>query len=347
MKSIIKRIFGKIHRTIDPFLVRISYRSHFLSTLYYSFFSSKFRREHHAVLNGRVKHLDESIGNKSNLYTLIRNTHRIEKGLLMKPRREIFAVDFVAETMDNFETLYGRFDCAPGTQMKWTYDVLTEYFAVTGTHVVIDKQRERFYKVINSRSCSNSPSIPYKRLEENRPNISYESFYQLTKYRRSVRWFQDRNVPHDLVDQAILAANQSPSACNRQPFSFRIVDDPSLLPVVANIPGGVKGYAHNIPMFVVVVGNLDAYFDERDRHVIYVDGSLASMTFMLALETLGLSSCAINWPDVENFERQMESALKLNKWQRPIMCMAVGYPDPEGLVAFSEKRDLEDIRKYN
>lgn len=347
MKSLIKRIFGKIYRLIDPFLVRISYRNRFLSSFYYSFFSSKFRREHYAVLNGRVKHLQESLNNKSNRYTLTRNTHRLEKGLLMKPRRDVFAVDFIAETMDNFETLYRKSECTIGTQMKWSYDVLTEYFAVTGKHPVIDAERERFYKIIEERSHSMAPSIPYKRIEQNRSDINFDSFYQLTKYRRSVRWFQERNVPHDLVDKAVLAANQSPSACNRQPFSFRIVDDPSLLPIVANIPGGVRGYAHNIPMFVVVVGNLDAYFDERDRHVIYVDASLASMTFMLALETLGLSSCAINWPDVENFERQMEQALKLEKWQRPIMCMAVGFPDPEGLVAFSEKRSLDDVRQYN
>lgn len=150
-----------------------------------------------------------------------------------------------------------------------------------------------------------------------------------------------------LLDKAVLAANQSPSACNRQPFEFRIIDDPVLLSEVANIPMGIRGYQKGIPVLVVVVGNLDAYFDERDRHVIYIDGSLANMTFMLALETLGLASCAINWPDIEKLEKRMERALKLPKHQRPIMCMAVGYPDPEGMVAFSEKQDIELIRKYN
>jgi len=71
------------------------------------------------------------------------------------------------------------------------------------------------------------------------------------------------------------------------------------------------------------------------------------MTFMLALETLGLSSCPINWPDIEALEKRMEKALGLEGHQRPIMCMAVGYPDPEGMVAFSEKRNIDEIRKYN
>ena len=71
------------------------------------------------------------------------------------------------------------------------------------------------------------------------------------------------------------------------------------------------------------------------------------MSFMLALETLGLSSCAINWPDIEAREKKMETFLKLEKYQRPLMLMGIGYPDPKGMVAFSAKRPIEEIRKYN
>ncbi len=43
----------------------------------------------------------------------------------------------------------------------------------------------------------------------------------------------------------------------------------------------------------------------------------------------------------------MSKLLNLKAYQRSIMCMGVGFPDPEGLVAFSEKRSLENLRKYN
>lgn len=311
-------------------------------------FSKQFRREKYSVLNGKVKHLNENNRQKASLYTLIRNTHRLEKGLLMKPRRDIFGVNFIKETLDNFESLYGTDSCSKSDQLKWSSDVLFEYFQITGSHPVIDSQRIRFHRFIDDNKISIlSKSIPYHRNNENKPEITFDDFFKLVKFRRSVRWFLDRRVPRQLVDKAILAANQSPSACNRQPFEFRVIDDPKLLEEVVNIPMGIKGYEHNIPMMVVTVGNLDAYFDERDRHVIYVDASLANMTFMLALETLDLSSCPINWPDIEELEKKMEKALKLEKHQRPIMCMAVGYPNPEGMVAFSEKRSIENIRKYN
>lgn len=33
--------------------------------------------------------------------------------------------------------------------------------------------------------------------------------------------------------------------------------------------------------------------------------------------------------------------------KRPIMCLAIGYPDPEGMVANSTKKSLSQLRRYN
>lgn len=349
MFKFVKKLFSWMNRKKGEVLPKYFIKFRFLSSIYYFFISSKFLREHHAVLSGKVKHLKESKSGNKNIYTLIRNTHRIEKGLLMRPRRPVFALDYIDETTNAFCKLWNADLVKSDKQYKWFYDVLNEYFTVSGDHPKIKRNFEKFKNTLSGKSI-NSPSpnsIPYYRQLNERPNISFEDFYQLTKFRRSVRWFLDKKVPRELIDKAVLAAIQSPSACNRQPFQYIIVDDDELLKIVVNLPGGVAGYSDSIPVFIAVVGNLDAYFDERDRHVIYIDASLANMTFMLALETLGLSSCAINWPDVEDREKKMAKALNLEKHQRVIMCMAVGFPDPDGKVAFSEKRSLDYIRTYN
>lgn len=349
MKKILIRVYQISIVIKNTILPRYFVFSPFSSSLYYLLFSNKFKREQQSVLKGKLKHLKQLKKDKSNIFTLIRNVHRIEKGLLMIPRRDVFAVDFISETMDAFILNWSLEKQKQDLQYKWFFDVLNEYFSVTGDHIVLNKERKRFNDFISSANQIEdaNKSIPYKRKNIDKPNISYVDFYNLTKFRRSVRWFEPKKVPHELVDMAILAANQSPSACNRQPFEFKIIDDTEMLKEVANLPMGVKGYVDGIPMMIVIVGNLDAYFDERDRHIIYIDGSLASMTFMLALETLGLSSCVINWPDIEPLEKKMEKVLKLEKHQRPIMCMAVGYPDSNGKVAFSEKKHLDIIRKFN
>src|SRR5699024_7446678 len=133
-------------------------------------------------------------------------------------------------------------------------------------------------------------------------------------------------------------ARQSPSACNRQPFEYRVYDDPDLVREVSSIPFGAAGYSHNIPSIVVVVGRLDHFFSARDRHVIYIDASLSAMAFMFAVETLGLASSVINWPDFEPLEHKMAKVIGLEPHERVIMLMAVGHPRSDGGVPYSAKK---------
>ena len=111
----------------------------------------------------------------------------------------------------------------------------------------------------------------------------------------------------------------------------------------ASLAMGTVGFAENIPALAVVVGDLSCYQEYRDRHLIYIDASLAAMQFMLALETLGLSTCPINWPDIEVREQKMQKLLNLPAFQRPVMLIAIGYADPEALIAYSQKKDVEQL----
>lgn len=347
IKQTLKKVYRAYRSFIDFSIPKAFYKSRFLSNLYYLFLSSAFGREHQSVLAGKVKHIRES--KNENYYLLVRNTHRIEKGLLMRPVRPVFAKDYLKETIDSLGGVWKNDSYLSTPQRKWFFDVLTKYFLTVQEDAFIAEQKMRFISITSEmvESDTECTQVPYIRAEKDNSIITFDEFYKLTKQRRSVRWFLNKPVPRDLIDKAILAANQSPSACNRQPFEFRVFDDPEMVKQVVDLPMGTKGYGHSIPVMIVVVGNLDAYFDERDRHIIYIDGSLASMSLMLALETLGLSSCAINWPDIEVREKKMETFLGLETHQRPMMCIGLGYPDPEGLVARSEKRSINQIRKYN
>jgi nitroreductase len=371
-RSLIRRSIGGVWRRtgllwrwfverLDGWCLKCASKSGFLASLYYAFWSSKLRREHLAVVRGKLRFRQDvarPIAGTSSV--LRRSVHRLEKGLTMRPRRAIFGLDYIETAFG----VYERVVTTPGIlaeyskdELRWAHDVFSDYFAVTGSHAKIDALRERFQSLAKpdlqgttqgppGRGCSQGRLIPYRRDLQTLP-VAYEQLLALAMRRRSVRWFLGRAVPREEVDKAVSVATQSPSACNRQPFQFRIFDEPAMVRKVAGIPFGTAGYDHNIPVIVVVVGQLRFYSEERDRHLIYVDGSLASMSFVLALETLGLSSCCINWADIEDRERKMAETLKLDADERPIMLIAVGYPDPEGLVAYSQKKPVSLLRRYN
>jgi nitroreductase len=357
--------------------MRIASRSPFLATLYYALSSRAFWREHRAVLHGRLRHEEDNLSEAQSRYRLRRNVHRLEKGLIMQPRRATFATRYIEDTVLALAARVGGDGAACGDaplgangngtgaevawlagvpdddpdEVRWASGVLQAYFEAASGHPSIDRARERFLALpLQPRAEGQGEGLrvaPFRRDLSQAPPVAYDDLLRLAERRRSVRWFQPRPVPRELIDRAVRVAAESPSACNRQPFEFRIFDDPELALKVASLPAGTHGFEHNFPVVVAVVGRLRAYFDERDRHVIYIDGGLAAMSFVLALETLGLSSCCINWPDVERRERGMARLLGLEPDERVIMLIALGWPDPQALVPASGKKSLDVIRRYN
>ena len=339
------------------------------AAIYYAL-TGNFDRECYAVLHGRMAHEDQTQKTSAEAwrFTLRRNIHRLEKGLLMKPRRPVFAEAYIGETVQAFAEVMRALRTKSGDTaseedplVAWGQDVLDEYFGAVTTSEKVTAQRALYdqarISVLEKVAAGDgigtgaygvhaSPRIPYLRNTDPLP-VDIEAMQALAYRRRSVRWFADTPVPREHIDKALEVAFQSPSACNRQPFVFRVFDDPEMVRHISEIPMGTAGYAHNIPVIVVIVGRQRAYFSERDRHLIYIDGSLAAMSFMFGLEVQGIGSCPINWPDIEDRERKMAKALKLAPDERPIMLVALGYPDPEGAVAYSQKKPLDEARTYN
>lgn len=343
LKKIIKAILEKL----DDIATNVAANSIFLSNLYYAF-QWRFGWEHRAVLSGKKIYAQSLKNPIFNTSLLRRNTHRLEKGLLMRPRRVPFGLNYIEETVDAYIRAVAS-KVVEARELAWARDVLQEYMAITPSHPVVDPLREPVAQASLSvpqddNECS---KIPYLRSTTTKPDISYDQLLTLAKYRRSVRWFEDKPVSREIIDKAIDVAAYSPTACNRQPYEFRIFDDKQLVSELAKLPMGTVGFGQQIPCIAVVVGKLRNYSHERDRHLIYIDGSLAIMSFINALEVQGIGSCCLNWPDVPKLESKMAKLLNLAADERPIMLIAFGHPDSEGLVANSTKKPLNQIRTYN
>lgn len=333
--------------------IKVASSNKFLSDAYY-FFKSDFSEEQLSVLKGRRAYYESLHDIGESCALLRRNTHRIEKGLIMKPRRDIFAEGFIVETVKCYERAIESSILA-NTEKKWATDVLDEYFKVVGSTQIIDSAKkiyisarkevsslEPIIPVFPSDTSSFTP-YPFKNLPSSK--IEFEELKGLFISRRSVRWYQDKHVPIELIQKAVNIASFAPSACNRQPYRFLFCNDKQKTFAIADCAMGTTGFAENLPAIIAVIGDLSAYPAERDRHVIYIDGSLAAMQLMLALETLGLSTCSINWPDIEDREKRIRKIIELKDYERIVMLMAVGYADPTGGIPYSQKKENNLILK--
>lgn len=347
LKTLPARLWRRVLALLGQFTRPAGSRSGLWASLHYFFVARVFNREQRSILAGQMAYRRSLNSPDGTMAILRRNVHRLEKGILMMPRRVPFALDYIAETTAAFvtanSTSCGRIDEA---ELAWANDVLGEYFGIHEGLPEIEKHR-RDYENVRGEHSLLAPRVPYLRNLSEPPSVSFDDLSALARRRRSVRWFLPRVVERTLLDRALEAGAQAPTACNRQPFRFQFFDDPALVRRIIDIPFGLAGYGHQVPVVAAVIGQQRHFFDERDRHLIYIDASLAVMGFLFALETLGLASCCVNWPDIEEKERRMADFLKLAPDERPVMLIAIGYPDPQGMVANSTKKSLVQLRSYN
>lgn len=357
----IKKLAGRvlavpiIRKSINRFqlaLYSVLSLSRWLAVPFHLIFTRAFDREIFSYTNAIRQYNRNVLDVLTTNVVIRRNIHRLEKGLIMEDRRSVFALDYLQETVETYAAVMQnpRSVNLEISELHWAHDVLGEYFAVTDSaHPLIARMKSKFESLPRPAEVDKSERFaPYERRQRDDLQIpSYAEFMDLSLKRRSVRWFQDKPVPRELVDKALLAAALAPSACNRQPFHYRIFDDSRLAGEVARIPFNTAGFADNLPMVIVVVGDLSNFFSPRDRHVIYIDAALSIMSFLYALETLGLSSVTINCPDFGIIENRFKKKLHLKSHERPVLMIGVGYAKSEGKIPYSNKKPLELLRSYN
>lgn len=328
-------------------LIRDNVRSwqfkHVPSGLYYRALSRQFDREERAVHAGIRRH-HALVAQGTEPFELRRRIHMLEKGLSMRPRRSTFATDYIEMVVKRYRSGLEGGALDDDTRF-WIHDVLNEYFKAT-------KESEN-PSIVTARhlfaSLDSAPGEKFRGPELvnwTEPSTKIEAFEQLVHLRQTVRWFTDVRVPRGDVDRAIAAGIESPTACNRVPYRFDLYDSPSEARKIAAIAGGTVGYVHNLQGLIVVLGDQSAYPTERDRHLIYIDASLAIMATLLAMRTQGIGTCCINWPDQREPERELRRLIGFQEHERVVMLIAFGYPDPDGLVPGSGKRALGSVRRW-
>lgn len=335
-----KTALARLYRSVEAFLVDHS-NNRVLRSLAVLLTLVDLRREATSVVWGR--YYSRRGEHRAALTSLRRDVHRVEKGLVMRPRRVPFGKDYVPGLITSLGSLTAQ-DAVPAADLDWARDVLQTYFDVTAgvDEPWLAEARDRYDALgLTGRL---PVLVPGPRSQHTVSPVAFDDLERLALRRRSVRWFEQSDVDPELVDEALRIAGQAPSACNRQNIRFHMVYGASKTSKVLGTVGGTRGFGHQVPAVAVLIGRLAGYRYGFDRHAIYIDGGLASMGFLFGLETLGLSSCCINWPDVGSRYAAIKKLIPLQEDEQVLMLIAIGKADPEGLIPSSQKRALGQFR---
>ena len=153
-------------------------------------------------------------------------------------------------------------------------------------------------------------------------------FKELLLRRQSDRKYEQRLVEREKVEACIEASRLSPSACNSQPWTFVVADEPlvveKLQKAAANM--GLNRFIHQVPVIVAVVlekANLTASIGSviKDKEYPLMDIGIAANNFCMQAAELGLGTCMIGWFD----EKKVKEVLEIPSAKRVPLLIALGY----------------------
>ncbi len=141
--------------------------------------------------------------------------------------------------------------------------------------------------------------------------------------RRSIRKYKPDPIPESVVTQLLTAAMYAPSARNRQPWHFILVDDRAVLSEIVSAHP-YAAFLAQAPMAVLVCGDSDFAPDYWP-----VDCAAATQNLLLAAKSLGLGSCWCGvYPRPERRE-PLDRLMKLPEHIHVFSLVVLGYPKEE------------------
>lgn len=165
---------------------------------------------------------------------------------------------------------------------------------------------------------------------------------ELLEKRRSVRKFQEKKVPLDLINKLIDDSTKAPNAGNNQPWKFIVICDRKLIKKISddskasllaeikkNPDSPLKGYKaplenpnfnvfYNAPCLIFIVGRPEV-------PTMAADCALAASYLMFSAASIGLGTC---WVELgkEIKDRELLKTIKLPRGHHIYVPIVVGYP---------------------
>ncbi|MCL1857625.1 MAG: nitroreductase family protein [Oscillospiraceae bacterium] len=166
-------------------------------------------------------------------------------------------------------------------------------------------------------------------------------FLALSKSRRSIRGFKEKDVSKEQLMKLIDAAQSAPSGGNCQPWHFYVIKNKKLQSEIKEKSCG-QDWILTAPAFIVVCSESrrsEKNYGERGRDLYSVqDTAAAIQNILLCAKSMGLGTC---WCGAFN-EEKLKEVLNLPEAFRPVGLIPVGYPANDSYPP-QNRRPIEEI----
>jgi nitroreductase len=162
------------------------------------------------------------------------------------------------------------------------------------------------------------------------------SLLDLILTRRSIRHYENKDIPEEVLQQILETGRQAPSAANRQPIHFVIVTDRDILKNLCD--NLINRFVKYAPVAIVGCADIKSLLTGKWA---LVDATIAMENMVIAAWTLGIGSC---WIGACNEEKVKELLKIPDKWKF-VALLTLGYPAEQPKQR--KKKPFEKMFSFN
>lgn len=282
--------------------------------------------------------------------SLLFQYHKLEKGLVMPGPRRLFGIEPALAVIDHLERWHraghpltdpvylGALEALQAYRDRLAQESLDQ-------HGTVLPRVHGFLQLHGTRTPELATPQPLAPAVVD-PARSYSDLQALAQRRRSVRSFKPDPVPEEILRKAAAVAQLAPSVCNRQTCQVVVISEPELKRKALAYQNGNRGFGHLAPLVLLITADESDFFDASERHQPYMDGGLFTMSFILALESQGVSSCCLNWCATPRNDKAVHRVLGIPASVRIVTMMVVGYAAADCVVPRSPRRAIGSVLRY-
>lgn len=157
--------------------------------------------------------------------------------------------------------------------------------------------------------------------------FNYNELIKIIKSRRSIRFFQNKKIDKEILDEIFNVINWAPNSCNRQAIKLFVKTNSNkdILDLMKLNNGAT---CMNIPpVFASICFDTKGLILPLEKDVAYLDTGLGLQNLILLAHAKGLATCVLNWThSSKSQEDQLKNKLGIDDDHLIIANIVIGYP---------------------
>jgi len=272
---------------------------------------------------------------------IILEYHVIEKGLTMPETRLGFGREKILSLCNNCIDFIGKYK-NEDVQLKHAIGVICEYKYYHEKNKF--KLDEEILSGIEMLEKINGGTILHTDQKEINKEMyfshTYDSFYDFSNSRSSVRNYSSEAISEEKIISAISLVTNTPSACNRQPWRTYIYTQKDQINLILEAQGGNRGFGHLTDKLIIITGELGLFGSLSERNQVFVDGGMYAMNLLYSLHYHQIAACILNCSHSVEKDMMLRKLCKIKESEVFIAMITCGIPPDNFKIAISKRYDV-------